>query len=248
MTNLISGNYRGLSEEEIPEAAARCADAWKNPDLPRRQYTMAVESELNKFENGRSVPPYGALIRCWKQVPTDKWKRRLPQLLDVGASSAYYNQVLKLAGINVHYTACDYSRAFQELAARLYPAIPFDIAAADNLPYGDSSFDVILHSACIMHIYNWRKAVQEAKRVTGGYVILHRTPVSTVEPTKAFLKEGYGVEMFEWQFNENELLSVCAGLDLAPVYTTDVSWDEERHCGMRSYLLKKDEELFYHPV
>jgi SAM-dependent methyltransferase len=236
MSTSVSSNYRQLAPDEIDRVAAECAKAWQSPEIPMRQYELAVKPELDKYRKGQPVAPYDALVKCLRQIPL-KFSGSRSRLLDVGASSGYYREVLRQSGYYMQYTGVDYSPAFKKLADRLYQGIDFDVADATALPFHDDTYEIVLSGACIMHLANYPKAIQEAARVSRRYVILHRTPVTNGQPTQYWLKEAYGVPCLEIWFNEYELERLCtaAGLDLL--------WQGDVNSNHKSYLLRKPEGL-----
>jgi SAM-dependent methyltransferase len=239
MSTVISSNYRELKPDEIATVAAECADAWKDPAIPRRQFELVAKRELEQFRNGQPVAPWDALIRCWQHRPLGAMFN--PAVLDVGASGGYYNEVLKIAGYSVDYVGVDFSEHFARLADELYPGIAYDVADACHLPFETETFTTVIHSACIMHILDYPKAIQEAARVAERCVIFNKTPLAA--QTTYFRKEAYDVPVVEIWFNETEFLELCKKNDLDLIYTTD--------CGTnhRSYLFqKKRHELFHHAV
>lgn len=230
--NAVSPNYRQIDPLEAVIVAADHAEAWKDPFLPLAQWEI-VRNELNLYRAGKPVAPFDALIRCLRQITFG------PQvsILDVGASSAYYNEVLQLAGYDFEYTAMDFSPAFKDLAARIYPHIRFDIGDARALPYKTDSFNVVLSGCCLLHILDWDKVVSETARVTSGYAIFSKTPVRLSGKTLYFEKEAYGQTMLEIEFGEEELLTLFDKHGLAQVWHEDVSGDSE--LVYRTYLLRK---------
>jgi ubiquinone/menaquinone biosynthesis C-methylase UbiE len=235
--NAISSNYRELRPDEVPEVAAMCAEAWKDPRIPMRQYESAARKELEAFRRGEGCRPYDVLIDCLRHIPT--WDR--PRVLDVGASGGYYSEILKVAGFDARYTGLDFSPAFQQLARNLYPAIDFDLGDAAALPYRDDWYDVVLHGAVIMHSLQYPSVIGEASRVSRQYVVFHRTPILRDKPTSYFLKEGYGIPMLEIHFNEGELLDLFQSHGLKVVYSAKVFWDGT--FGHWDYLLEKSAGL-----
>jgi len=241
-TELISTDYRELRDPvEIELLSKQCRDAWKHSDIPRRQYERCVKGELEQLRMGQSNRTYDALIECMRYLPM-KVLVSNPLLLDVGASGGYYSEVLRLLlGFRVRYRACDFSQAFRTLGRQLYPEMYFDAEDACAFSYHDDSFDIILHSACIMHIYDYHKAIAEAVRVANSYILFHRTPVhSSSIPTKYYVKKAYGVECLELEFNEYELLALFDyyGLNLIHQTTIFTNPDASMH---RTYLLAKRE-------
>lgn len=232
----ISTNYRELSPAEIPAIVRESGEAWKHADIPRRQWELAAKPELEKFRNGQSVAPFDALVRCLKRLPVRLLAQR-PRLLDIGASSGYYKEVLEIAGFRFEYSATDFSEAFKKLAVELYPDIDFLVTDATSLPFHDDFYEVVLSAANIMHIPHYRLAIHEAVRVSRQYLILHRTPVFSAKATTCFEKEAYGVRCLEWAFNETELFEILQAEDLSLLYETDVF--SNNGFSHKSYLLMK---------
>src|SRR6185436_8101530 len=93
------------------------------------------------------------------------------QLLEIGCSSGFYSEVLRIKGIDTAYRGCDYSRAFVALARQCYPAVPFDVEDAVDLTYASGTFDIVVSGGCILHIADYEKAIAEAARVSRQYVV-----------------------------------------------------------------------------
>lgn len=213
----ISANYQELLPKEIAAVAAECAAAWQDPDIPRRQYESVVMAEMAQFRSGVSVAPFAALLRCWHAIPWAAGYR--PSVLDVGAATGSYSEILNSYDVRVRYTGVDFSESFAELARRLYPGINYEVADARCLPFAANAFDAVVSSACILHVLEYEEAIQEVARVAEMYVIFNKTPLAQPAPTTPtiyFRKEAYGVECLEIHFNEAEFLEICKrnGLDL----------------------------------
>lgn len=234
---MISGNYVEIPPTEYARAA-EFIDAWQDESLPQRQYEI-VKNELERFARGERVDPYTALIECWMRMET----RAIPTVLDVGASSGYYSKVLQIAGAVIDYYGLDYSSAFVKFGKRLFPGIDLECGDACNMPFPAQSFDVVLHGACIMHLFDFKQAIREAVRVSRRYAIFHRTPVflGRIE-TALYEKEAYGRKCIEWRFNEAELLDILKSEGLQLLHTADVFLCLSEGYGHRSYLLKKAEQ------
>lgn len=238
----VSEHYRKLTPEQVGVFAEVYADAWQDPSLPERQYEACVKDELEAYRNGEPSLPFDALKSLLKQIPD------MPEtkLLDVGASSGYYSEVLKTIGFPCKYTALDFSTYFKDLAAQLFPDIEFKIGSATELPFENDSFDIVLSGAVLMHLQNYQKAIQEAARVSRRYVVFHRTPVYMDEtPTEFFVKTAYGTPCIEAHFNEIQLLQLFERNGLRLRGTKNVFKDG--NFGHVSYLLQKA-ELQHHPV
>lgn len=128
-------------------------------------------------------------------------------VLEIGCSSGYHNEVFKIAGLDLEYEGCDYSKEFIKLAKKMYPKIKFKICDARKLTYGNKSFDIALLDGVLLHIKNWKNALSEACRVSKKYLLIHRQPILHSNKTIYLLKKGYGIKMFEVQINEEELVN-----------------------------------------
>lgn len=178
-------------------------DGWKEANIPAAQWAIAGP-ELERIRRGEweKVAPFDVLRTPFGTAV--KYCHTKPTVLDIGAASGYYREVLQLAGFDFDYTALDYSEAFKKFAKEKYPDIDYIVGDAKDLPFTSSRFDIVLHGACIMHVPEWRQAVKEAYRVASKFVIWHRTPILWKEPTYNFNKMAYHIECQENHFNFDE--------------------------------------------
>lgn len=150
-----------------------------------------------------------------------------PSLLEVGCGSGYYNEVFAhLLETPVHYTGLDYSGAMIDVARRRYPAIPFVVGSATDLPFPDGSFDIVMNGVALMHIPDYVRAIAESRRVARRWCIYHTVPVHQQRPTTFLRKHAYGRPTVEISFNESELREHFAkgGLEIRAVLES-VSYD-----------------------
>lgn len=229
----VSTNYRRLTPEEVPVVAAECDAAWKNPAIPRRQWVNVVRGELQRYREGESMPHFDVLIRALRKTGLTN-----PSVLEVGASSAYYAAVFEAAGYKCQYSACDYSEAYRELAAELFPEVPFKVCDARNLDYPDNSVAILISGCCIIHVFDAERVISESARVASDFVILNRTPVSSVETTY-FQKEAYGCPVFEQHIYEPDLLAMIESNGLKVESYEDQYADPENNYAHRCYLLRR---------
>src|SRR5688572_7111386 len=241
MTTGISEAYRELTQAELDIFEETYESAWKDPAMPERQYRRVVADELQRMRVGEEILPYKVALDCLRMLPA----MESPSLLDVGASSGYYSEVLKIGGFDCQYTACDYSPSFQEIAKRLYPGIRFDVADARALPYETGSYEIVLHGAVVMHLRAYRKAIAEAARVSKRYVILHRTAIEEIIGTTFYAKEAYSQPTLEVHLDPKELQGIFDEVGLKVIGSIDLFMTDTGY-GHRSYVLEKC--LFHHPV
>lgn len=195
----VSGGHKVITPAAAK--ALQLDQQWQDPTLPQKQYQI-VERELQRITATKQFPAHmQALVEQLRTVATAQ-----SSVVEIGCSSGYYSEVLRLAGLDLDYTGCDYSPAFIHLAKQLYPTLPFQVCDATQLPYKNEQFDVAISGCCILHILDYSKAIAETARVAKRYAIFSRTPVIHLQPTVYTKKTGYGVPMIEIIFNETELL------------------------------------------
>jgi SAM-dependent methyltransferase len=198
---LISTGHKPMKASSVtPELV----DAWKNNEIPKRQRAL-VHRELGSMYKGRDVLPFKVLADALNPSLA-----RMPAgnktLLEVGCASGYYLEVLRfLCKQPIHYTGVDYSPAMIAMAKDYYPEAAFSVEDGAKLPFAARSFDVVVSCSVLLHVPNYREHIRETARVARDLVVAHRTPVSRRHPTKHLHKQGYGVDMVELQFNEDEL-------------------------------------------
>jgi SAM-dependent methyltransferase len=241
----VSANYRELNIVDAYRVAAELSEAWQDPSIPLKQYQMCTKPEMERIRRGEIFEPFAALIRCLRRLPV-VLNQATVSVLDAGASSGFYSEVIKLAGFQFNYTALDFSQAFKKLANEIYPSVKFIVADARQIPSLDSQFDIVLSSAVLMHCVDYELALSEVVRVAKRYVLLHRTPVLTNGPTRFFVKDAYDVPCVEVHFGESELFQLFSKYGLTVAWQDEIFWDAKQSFGHRSYLLKKD-SLFHIP-
>lgn len=229
----VSTNHRRLTADEIPAVAAAMADSWKDPSIPRKQWEV-VRGELDLYRRGVSMRHFDVLLRTLREIPLKR-----PSLLDVGASSGYYSEVLKIGGFQCRYHALDYSEEYLRLASELFPGILFYLDDAEHTRIADGCFDIVLHSACLMHLTDYAEAISEAARMSSGYVVFHRTPVVFDGETVAYQKDAYDVPCLEWHFNEYELFTLFSDNGLEVVREETIFRDTDMQYSHKTYLTKK---------
>jgi len=233
----VSSSYVAMNDAEVGHEAARLRGAWQDADLPQRQREL-VDRQLEAFRRGEAVDVFDVMVKALRQLPD------LPAgatVLEVGCSSGFYAEVLRIAQLDVRYTGCDYSEAFIALARQRHADVSFEVEDATALRHPDNAFDVVVSGCCLLHIPEYQTAVAETARVASHYAIFHRTPVVLGEPDRYFRKRAYGVETVEIHFNEPKFLALLAasGLTLIATLTLDETVHEGRGSATRTYVCRK---------
>ncbi|MEZ4573219.1 MAG: bifunctional 2-polyprenyl-6-hydroxyphenol methylase/3-demethylubiquinol 3-O-methyltransferase UbiG [Thermomicrobiales bacterium] len=145
-------------------------DSWSNPD-----------GELHAM--GRLLDPMR--FPYFHRVLTETLLHSPEELsvLDVGCGGGSMSLLFARAGFRVTGVDADAAaidsartRAIQENVE-----VQFDTAFAESLPYGASTFDVVVCSEVLEHVANLERALDEVYRVLGfGGVLLFSTPNRTI--------------------------------------------------------------------
>lgn len=234
-------NSQILSTETISKKEAGnkyLLEGWKNELIPERQWVI-VKEELKQFKKtGIGTRAYQAAI---DMIKTSGLKS--PSVLEVGCSSGYYSEVFKIAGLSIKYTGCDYSNSFIEMAKEKYPSTKFIVSDATKLSFESRSFDIVLLGGVLVHIKDWEKAIKEATRVSKGTIILHRMPIINIASTHFYRKKGYGIDVMEIAFNEEELFNVLRNMGLGVIgvksYDLRLTKDLDEEVRDKTYLVQK---------
>ncbi len=232
----ISDSYRKLAAEEVPALAFELDSAWQDPAIPRRQWISVVRGELERLRYGQSLKHFDVLVRILKQTGLVN-----PTLLETGASSGFYFEILRLLDFPCVYSGSDYSIEYKRLATELFPRIDFHVADTRALPFADSSFDICLSGCCIIHIADYERAIAETARVASKFAVFNRTPILEKSSTEFFEKNAYGVRCLEIHFGQDELLGLFNKYGLKLEGFEDSSVDAESRVHYRTYLLSKND-------
>lgn len=205
--------YTIINNPDKTDLKKRFSDSWKNPIVADKQYSLTLKQREKKVQ----IPAVEVLISDLRRV-----SRLRDRVLEVGCSTGYHDDYIREAGIKVSYFGCDYSPAFIKLAKKIHPGVPFKVADATKLSYKTGEFDIVISGCCILHIFDYEKAIAEVARVAKKYVIFHRTPVIHLRETMYASKTAYNTPMVEIFFNEEELTSLFGkyGLKVIKIQTT----------------------------
>ncbi len=173
---------------------------WHDPAVPAQQYELA-SGELADWRRGKPHGPFDALKACAERIA---FTHAQPRILDLGAGTGYYSEVLRELWPDCWYVGLDYSEAMVDFARRQYRATPrvsfVQGDARDLLRYDAGAFDLVLHGCCLIHlpIAEWGAALKHAARITApdGYLLAQKTPIArTRERTERHA--AYGTTIIE---------------------------------------------------
>ena len=96
-------------------------------------------------------------------------------ILELGCGTGLLTQALHQKGYDI--LGSDLSQTAIDYAHRKYPELKFFAFSAEQIPYPDSSFDIVLSFDVLEHLHNVDKHLQEIRRVLkqNGYY-LFQTP------------------------------------------------------------------------
>jgi SAM-dependent methyltransferase len=229
---------RRLKAKEAERAANALDGGWKDAAVPERQWTEAVRPELDQLARGQYCAPFRAV----RNLVTEA-KRAMPlpvyRVLDVGASTGYYHDVLAAFDLPHQYTALDISPAMQAFARNKYPGIVFDVCDARQMTYASESFDLVIEGCSLIHVLDWEKVVAECARVSRRLVIFHRTPLVPSTTDEHWEQDAYGVRMLRIHLSRGRFEAACSRAGLKRLATEIVAPEIEGGASMESSLWTK---------
>lgn len=185
------------------DAGYRTGRGWSDPSLPQRQLE-AFQPLLEKMREGFPREDFTALAAAVHATGTQH-----PFIVEVGCGSGWNSEVLThMLGRSVRYAGIDYSLPMVALGRKTYPHVPFATGDATALPLKDVCCDILLSGTVLMHLLEYRKAIEESRRVAGRFCIFHTVPVVQKKATTFLEKSAYGERVTEVVLNESELLSL----------------------------------------
>jgi len=95
-------------------------------------------------------------------------------LLDVACGNGRFHRGLDTAGLlpRIDYRGTDITPKLVEACRILMPDVPFDEASMEELPYDDSSFDVVVCQHAIQYLPYYDRVIPEFLRVTRRLVLV----------------------------------------------------------------------------
>jgi ubiquinone/menaquinone biosynthesis C-methylase UbiE len=219
--NKISTGHTAIAETQINNALL---SGWKDESIPLSQRIL-VQKELQDLYSGNVAKPFSVLSELLQPL-----LRNGDTLLETVCASGYYYEILTyLLSKNIRYTGVDYSESLINMAKEYYPEATFLVADGAQIPLLDNSFRFVVSSGILIHVPNYPEHIKESVRLSGEYVIFHRTTTCRKRPTSFLKKLAYGVETVEVLFNEDSIESefLSAGLEILEkvVYYEDPAAD-----------------------
>lgn len=110
--------------------------------------------------------------------------KKLDRILDLGCGDGLDIHILRESGYG-HITGVDISETLLSAAKIRNPGVRFVHAPADDLPFSDASFDVILADSMLYHILNSKKSLNEIYRVLSSqgslcFIEIHNSVIRTL--------------------------------------------------------------------
>lgn len=200
------------------EQLGATGESFKQPVMHTEQLKL-VDEGLDRMKAGNPDCVFSVAADALKAIPGNEPM----SLLEVGCATGYYVEVIRtLVGDRFSYVGGDYSDTALEIARQRYPDVEFRNLDIRALDVADRQYDVVLTGAVIVHVDDWRSALDELARVTGKYLVLHRTPM-TVKRTCRREEAIYGgVPVFINAFNRHSLMSIMNKLGFKKIFSKNV--------------------------
>jgi SAM-dependent methyltransferase len=205
-------------------------DGWRRSSLPQRQWN-AFTPILQDMRSGKYREDFLALADAVQSTGLND-----PLIVEVGCGSGWNSEVLsKMLPLPVRYIGSDYSFGMTAFGRNHYPTTPFLVCDAARLPFGNASCDILLSGTVLLHLFDYRKAIEESRRVARRFVVFHTVTVHSHRETTVLKKRAYGEWVVEVVFNESHLQDVFkeAGLVVRRVFNS-IPYDLAHLTGERS--------------
>lgn len=231
----VSEGHRRLTEAEFVALSSELDGAWTDPDMARQQRELA-DRELLNWSQGREIAPFRAYVNllhayCWDATP----------LLDVGCGAGYYAALLRAEKWLGQYCGIDYSHAMVEIASEREPHASFRWGDARELPCADRSYPVVVSGCVVLHVASgggWKRAMEEAARVSSEWLMLHRTPLVPGREHRYWRKLAYGKPCLEIHFGADALRETWDALGFTEQGSVPTSTGEDG-LQWRSIMLRR---------
>lgn len=113
------------------------------------------------------------------------------KVLDVGTGSGDFIAILKSVFPQATIEGVDPNTESLSKAKEVYPNVIFSEMAAENLAFGDNTFDVVSMSMALHHLPKVKKGLKELKRVvkTSGWIIINELFSDNLNPAQEVHKQ-----------------------------------------------------------
>jgi 2-polyprenyl-3-methyl-5-hydroxy-6-metoxy-1,4-benzoquinol methylase len=202
-----------IPPKKLKHEMARLGTGWEMPGVPDIQWIEAVKPTIDNLAKGIYCPAFCA----FRNLLTEGQRAHpLPfyRVLDVGASSAYYRDVMERIGFPFQYTGFDISPAFAEFARRRVPGIAYDVGDIRATAYKPGSFDLVVEGSVLIHLPEWEKAVAECARISAKLVMFHRTPIIPAADDEYWEATAYGTSFVRVHLSRMRFEAACARVNL----------------------------------
>lgn len=113
--------------------------------------------------------------------------KKISSLLDVGSGTGMYSYVFSKSNLfkkNFKYTGTEINDIFVNICKNNYPEENFVVSYANDLPFCNKSFDLTYCSSTLHYaLKNWKRSLNEMKRITKKFLIIVRFPLTKYNHT-----------------------------------------------------------------
>ena len=154
------------------------ADLGKDPE----EVSSMFDGVAKRYDIVNDLLSLGQTKRWRKKVQTIINPTKGMTILDIAAGPGSSSEPLFKAGADV--TSLDFSEGMLEQGRKARPYLKFVKGDALNLPFADGTFDLTTISFGLRNTHDYKKALQEALRVTksGGRMVIVEFSTPTFAP------------------------------------------------------------------
>jgi len=154
------------------------ADLGKDPE----EVSSMFDGVAKRYDIVNDLLSLGQTKRWRKKVQTIINPTKGMAILDIAAGPGSSSEPLFKAGADV--TSLDFSEGMLEQGRKARPYLKFVKGDALNLPFADGTFDLTTISFGLRNTHDYKKALQEALRVTksGGRMVIVEFSTPTFAP------------------------------------------------------------------
>jgi len=154
------------------------ADLGKDPE----EVSSMFDEVAKRYDIVNDLLSLGQTKRWRKKVQTIINPTKGMTILDIAAGPGSSSEPLFKAGADV--TSLDFSEGMLEQGRKARPYLKFVKGDALNLPFADGTFDLTTISFGLRNTHDYKKALQEALRVTksGGRMVIVEFSTPTFAP------------------------------------------------------------------